>query len=352
MSFTPDEKYMHRCFTLALNGMGSAAPNPLVGAVVVYQDRIIGEGWHQKYGSAHAEVNAVASVTDTALLPYSTLYVNLEPCSHFGKTPPCCDLIIKSKIPRVVISTLDPNPKVIEGNSIKKMQNAGIEVITNVLNQEGYELNRRFFTFHLQKRPYIILKWAQTLDGFMDIDRTENPHQSYWITNQQLKNITHKWRSEEQAIMVGRNTVQNDNPRLNVREWKGQNPVRIIIDKENKLDKSFHCFDGSQPTLVYTASPLCPAAQVNWEYVKIDFSVSILPQIMSDLYLRNISSVIIEGGKYLLESFIEQNLWDEARVLIGNKTFIKGLQAPRLSYEPVGMENIADNVILYYKNIL
>lgn len=297
------EIYMKRCFQLAKNGFGQVAPNPLVGCVIVHDGKIISEGFHQKHGENHAERNAILRVNDESLLKKSTLYVNLEPCSHFGKTPPCADLIIEKQIPKVIISNLDSNPEV-GGKGIERLLNAGIEVITDILENEGRFLNRRFFTYIEKKRPYIILKWAESLDGFMysETDR--------WITNEAMRNLVHKWRSEESAIMVGTSTVLVDNPKLNVRAYFGENPLRITIDKNHKLLKNLHFFDNSQPTKIY--------------------EITDLSEILSDLHSQKIQSVIVEGGAKLLQSFIEKNLWDEARILIGNKQLSNGLKALKI----------------------
>ena len=235
-----NEQYMRRCIELAHMGFGATVPNPMVGAVIVHQGKIIGEGYHCKYGEAHAEVNAVNSVEDKSLLSESTLYINLEPCTHFGKTPPCCDLIMQSHIPRVVIANVDPNP-LVKGKGIEKLKNAGIEVTTDVLKAEGEELNKRFFSYYKKSRPYIILKWAQTGDGFMDIVRHPSQHlKPVWITTEEARILVHKWRSEEQAILVGTNTVFLDNPKLNVREWTGKDPIRILVDRTLRLPQNLH----------------------------------------------------------------------------------------------------------------
>ncbi|MCL2416575.1 MAG: bifunctional diaminohydroxyphosphoribosylaminopyrimidine deaminase/5-amino-6-(5-phosphoribosylamino)uracil reductase RibD [Bacteroidales bacterium] len=297
------QTHIQRCFQLAEIGLGQVAPNPLVGCVIVYGGKIISEGFHQKYGENHAERNAILHVKDENLLKKSTLYVNLEPCSHFGKTPPCADFIIEKGMPKVVISNLDSNPEV-AGKGIERLRNAGTEVITGILENEGRFLNRRFFTFIEEKRPYIILKWAESLDGFI-YNETER-----WITNEAMRNLVHKWRSEESAIMVGTNTVLTDNPQLNVRAYFGKNPLRITIDENRKLPKDLHFFDNSQPAKIYETTDLS--------------------EILSDLYLQNIQSIIVEGGAKLLQSFIEKNLWDEARILTGNKQLSSGLKAPKI----------------------
>ena len=337
--------FIRRCFRLAKNGLGNVSPNPLVGCVLVVDGKIIGEGFHQQYGGLHAEPNAILNVKDISLLEKSTLYVNLEPCSHHGKTPPCADFIIEKGIKNVVISNLDPNPMV-AGNGVRKLQDAGINVIKGVLEKEGWELNRRFFTFMTKKRPYIILKWAQTLDGFMDIDRSVNSS-DYWITNNRLKTIVHKWRTEEDAIMVGTNTAMNDNPLLTTRLWHGRNPKRIVIDNFLRLDESLAVFNSDAETLVYTSKQKEP--KDNIFYVQTDFS-DLLPNMLEDIYQRGIQSVIVEGGKELLSSFISLNLWNEAKVLVGNKKFLQGLEAPELSVLPEHITSVDGDKILFYRN--
>ena len=241
------EKYIKRCIELAKNGLGTTYPNPLVGSVIVYNKEIIGEGWHQKAGDGHAEVNAINSVKNKSLLSKATIYVSLEPCSHFGKTPPCCDLIIANDIPNVVIGTIDPFAKV-AGNGIKKLLEAEKNVTIGILEDECNELNKRFFTFHTKKRPYIILKWAESQDGFIAPLKREK-QESVWITNEFSRQLVHKWRSEEEAILVGTNTVMEDNPTLTVRDWIGTNPIRIVLDQNNRITKEFHIFDNQAKTL-------------------------------------------------------------------------------------------------------
>lgn len=341
------EKYMQRCLQLAANGLGSVSPNPMVGCVVVHNNMIIGEGYHVNYGEAHAEVNAINSVKDKALLKDAKLYVSLEPCSHYGKTPPCSDLIIESGIKNVVIASGDTNP-LVAGNGIEKLKRAGVEVITGVLEKEARELNKRFFTFHEQKRPYIILKWAQTADGFIDKNRTDNTVPALQISNEHSKRLLHKWRSEEQAIMVGTNTARLDNPRIDVRLVSGKNPLRIVLDKNLELAKNLNLFDGSQPTLVFTSRK--KDTKNNTTYITIDFEKDVLQQMMNVLFEKQIQSVIVEGGSKLLQSFIDKNLWDEARVFI-SETFIgDGLAAPKLNAEPASIAAIeSDKLYLFRK---
>ena len=325
---TSDEKYMARCLDLARCGLGLTSPNPMVGCVIVHDGQIIGEGHHYKYGGPHAEVNAINAVKDKTVLSSSTLYVSLEPCSHQGKTPPCTGLILSHGFRKVVVAQTDPNP-LVNGRGISALRDNGIEVTSGVLEKEAITLNKRFNTFHQKQRPYIILKWARTLDGFIDIDRTgpEIPADN-WITNDRLKMLVHKWRTEEDVILVGTNTALNDNPQLNVREWVGRNPVRLVIDEDDQLPKSLKIFDRSQPTIVYSTKSR--EESENPVYANLDFSNSIIPQIINDLYRRNLQSVIVEGGRELLDSFLASGLWDEARVLTGNKIFGKGLKGPRV----------------------
>jgi len=330
--------FMQRCLELALLGMGDVAPNPMVGCVIVHNEIIIGEGYHQKYGEAHAEVNAIRSVKQTELLEQSTLYVSLEPCAHFGKTPPCSDLIIQHRIPRVIIGTIDRFAKV-AGKGIERMQNAGIEVEVGVLEEECRELNRRFFTFHEKKRPYIILKWAQTLDGFIDTDRTETEHPS-WITNALAKRLVHKQRSEESAILIGTNTAEFDNPSLTVREWIGNQPVRLVIDRTGRLDSELHIFDQKAPTWVFTGVE--QPDRENLKMIRLHPEQNVIPQLLTELYHRNILSVIVEGGSQLLNSFLELGLWDEAFVYTGNQFFGKGVKAPYICGKTMDYEILDD----------
>ena len=344
---TTDELYMRRCFALAENGIHYAAPNPMVGCVIVKDDRVISEGFHRCCGQNHAERNAILRVADKFCLEGSTLYVNLEPCSHHGKTPPCADLIARYPFGRVVVCNLDPNP-LVAGRGIEKIRNAGINVTMGVLEEEGRFLNRRFFTYMEKQRPYIILKWAQTRDGFMDIDHSDSTQKSYWITNEKLKSEVHKWRTEETAIMVGTQTVVNDNPQLTSRLWYGRNPLRIAIDRTGRIPRQSFISDGSTPTVIYTENPDIESSH-NLQYVVINFD-NLLAEVLADLWQRKVQSLIVEGGLRLLNTFINENLWDEARVLIGNKMFGKGLAAPTLSKVPNTVRQVDDDfVCLYYK---
>lgn len=343
-----DKKYMQRCIELARLGAGSVSPNPMVGCVIVYGNEIVGEGFHRKYGEAHAEVNAVNSVATPELLKESTLYVSLEPCAHHGRTPPCTGLIIEKQIPRVVIGAADSSPEV-AGRGIKKLKEAGIEVVSGVLGQECRELNKRFFTFHEKKRPYIILKWAQTSDGFIDIARESSDYgEPNWITGDLALRLVHKIRAEEDAIIVGTNTALKDNPSLSVRNWAGESSLRIVIDKELKLPETLKFFDGTQKTLILNA--LKTEKEDLTEWFKLDFSKDILPQILSELFSRKILSLIVEGGRQLLESFIRDGLWDEAHVFSGNKFFFSGIEAPKIQGVQTACELLDYDRLFIFRN--
>lgn len=321
----------------------------MVGSVIVYNDTIIGEGWHKKAGEPHAEVNAVRSVKDKSLLKKATIYVSLEPCSHFGKTPPCCDLIIENKIPNVVVGTVDPNEKV-AGNGIRKLVEAGANVIVGVLEDECNELNKRFFTFHQKKRSYIILKWAESLDGYLAPEKEINQERKpVWITNKFSRQLVHKWRSEEQAILVGTQTVIDDNPKLNVRDWSGNNPVRVVLDQNNRISKDSFIFDDSVKTIVLTKSENTISTE-NTLFEKIDFNKNTIENILSVLYQHQIQSIIIEGGKQTLQSFIDKNIWDEARIFIGKNTFEKGTKAPELKKKNEAKTHIQNDELIYVRN--
>ena len=339
-------KYIRRCIELAKNGFGNTYPNPMVGSVVVYNDEIIGEGWHEKAGLPHAEVNAIKSVTDASLLKRATIYVSLEPCSHYGKTPPCADLIIASKIPNVIIGTIDPNKKV-AGSGIKKLLDAGCKVTVGVLEEACINLNKRFFTFHQKKRPYLLLKWAQTQDGFIAPD-SQKKGEPFWITNNFSKQLVHKWRSEEQAILVGTSTAIKDNPQLNVRLWEGKNPVRVVIDRALRISASSYLLDNTSKTIVFTEKNTISTE--NTIYETIDFSKNIASQICEVLYQHNIQSLIVEGGSKTLQTFIDGNLWDEARVFTGNKQLYQGLKAPEFNNKPFSKEKVKDDTLTIYHN--
>lgn len=321
---TKDEKYISRCLQLARNGFCNTAPNPMVGAVIVHQDTIIGEGYHIRCGEAHAEVNAIRSVKDESLLKESTIYVSLEPCSHYGKTPPCADLIIEKGIPRVVIGCIDPF-SLVSGRGIEKLRQAGIEVIVGVLEEECRHLIRRFITFNTLKRPYITLKWAESADGFLDIKRTEgNP---VILSNPLTAMLVHKKRAEHDAILVGRRTALLDNPSLSTRNWYGKHPLRLVIDKNLTLPKDLHLFDGLLKTLVFTQQA-APQPNPLTEYIQLDFTRDLLPQIMKTLYQHKVQSLLVEGGSTLLQSFIDSNTWDEAYIEEAPCCLKDGVPAP------------------------
>ncbi|USD25295.1 bifunctional diaminohydroxyphosphoribosylaminopyrimidine deaminase/5-amino-6-(5-phosphoribosylamino)uracil reductase RibD [Flagellimonas marinaquae] len=324
------QKYILRCIELAKKGLGTTAPNPLVGCVIVHNNKIIGEGFTDPYGGPHAEVNAIRSVKDKTLLKEASLYVTLEPCSHYGKTPPCADLIAKHKLKEVFIGLQDPHDKV-AGKGIKKLQAAGCEVTVGILENECRAHHKRFLTYMEKKRPYIILKWAASDDGFLAPDtakRSDNP-EPFWITNAHSKQLVHQWRSQEQAILVGTNTVLEDNPSLTTRNWVGKSPVRVILDRDLKLDQRFHVLDASVKTIVLTEVTDEKKYIKGVDYALVDFSKPLAQQICNALYRHNINSVIVEGGSRTLQTFIDENLWDEARVFKGSVRFKNGLPAPK-----------------------
>ena len=323
-----EEKYMARCIELARGGEGNTAPNPMVGAVIVHKGKIIGEGFHRKCGEAHAEVNAVASVRDEALLRDSTIYVSLEPCSHYGKTPPCAELIIKKGIPRVVVGTLDPFPEV-SGRGVRMLREAGVEVVTGVLEEEARTLNPAFMTFQIRKRPYVYLKWAQSADGFMDVRREDATESPVLLSSAETLRRVHRLRSEVAAIMVGTRTALLDNPSLTVRNWYGRNPVRIVLDCALSLPHSLRLFDGEVSTIVFTAEK--HPDKKNVTYRTIDFTQDILPQIMEVLYQQKIQSLLVEGGSQLLQSFIDAELWDEVYIEKCPCKLNSGVKAPEIS---------------------
>ncbi len=342
------KKYINRCIQLAKNGLGTTYPNPLVGSVIVHNNKIIGEGWHYKSGESHAEVHAIQSVKDHSILQDATIYVSLEPCSHYGKTPPCCNLIIEKGIKRVIIGTIDPFSKV-SGAGVQKLMNAGCDVTVGVLEKECQELNKRFFTFHNKKRPYIILKWAETTDGFIAPD-SKDTREPVWITNLFAKQLVHKWRAEEQAILVGSTTVTQDNPKLTTRDWPGQHPTRIIIDRSDSITKDSAIYDKTSPTIIITSEKYKKENSNNLIYEVVSTNKNIIKEICTILYKHNIQSVIIEGGSYTIQSFIDKNLWDEARVFKGNRTFKTGTKAPILTGNLITEEKINDTILKNYHN--
>jgi diaminohydroxyphosphoribosylaminopyrimidine deaminase / 5-amino-6-(5-phosphoribosylamino)uracil reductase len=338
-----DEIFMRRAMELATNGLGNVRPNPLVGCVIVLNEKIIGEGWHEVYGGPHAEVKAVESVQDKALLRESTIYVNLEPCAHFGKTPPCADLLVNCQVKKVVIANVDSNP-LVGGKGIAKLKDVGIEVVTGVREEQGRELNKRFFTFMEKNLPFIILKWAQTADGFLGRVNFD----SKWISNELSRKLVHKWRSEEAGIMVGPNTAKYDNPRLNVREWSGNDPVRIVVDRNLRLDKKLFLFDKSQATICYNL--IKDSEEENLIYKKVN-EANFFLELFQDLYERKIQSIIVEGGAMLLNYFIQNDLWDEARVFYSDVNFGDGIAAPLINGKILREERVLNDKLIYYKNV-
>lgn len=320
-----EEKYMQRCIELARNGLCNVSPNPMVGAVIVCNGRIIGEGYHIRCGETHAEVNAIRSVKDESLLKQSTIYVSLEPCSHYGKTPPCADLIIEKQIPRIVIGCRDPFSKV-AGRGIQKLRDAGREVIVGVLENECRHLIRRFITFNTLHRPYITLKWAESADGFIDINRTDG--QPVVLSTPLTSMLVHKKRSESDAILVGRRTALLDNPSLSVRHWYGKNPVRLVIDKDLSLPPALHLFNDHIPTLVFTSA--AHEKEKCTEYITLDSGKDLLPQMMEELYARGLQSLLVEGGAKLHQSFIDAGLWDEIFVEKARTVLHAGVKAPEI----------------------
>jgi len=339
---------MYRCLDLARLGAGNVAPNPMVGSVIVNSEKIIGEGFHRKYGGPHAEVNAINAVKNQKLLKESILYVNLEPCVHQGMTPPCSDMIIKKHIPKVVIGTIDPF-EAVAGKGVEKMRKSGIEVITGILKEECLELNKRFFTFHTKKRPYIILKWAQTNDCFIDINRSKKDYgEPVWITGDTSLRLVHKIRSTEDAILVGTNTAEKDNPSLTVRHWSGRNPLRLVIDKNLRLSTRLKLFNNDSKTLVINSKKKSEGETLS--FVKADFEKDIYNQILTELFKRRVLSLIVEGGKQMLEGFIHKNLWDEAHIFTGNKYFFEGVEAPKLTGILTGEETFEKDRLMIFRN--
>ncbi|MCL2596387.1 MAG: bifunctional diaminohydroxyphosphoribosylaminopyrimidine deaminase/5-amino-6-(5-phosphoribosylamino)uracil reductase RibD [Paludibacter sp.] len=346
-----NELYIARCLELATKGSGDVAPNPMVGAVVVANDKIIGEGYHHAYGQAHAEKNAIDNIEahNIELLSKSTLYVNLEPCAHHGNTPPCAELIVRCKIPKVIIGNIDPNPKV-AGQGINILRNAGIEVITGVLENKCREFNKRFFTFIEKKRPYVFLKWAQTADGFLDKKRNSSIEPPLKISNELTKMLTHKIRTENQAIIVGTNTALLDNPKLSARMWTGRNPIRIVIDAKKKIPENFNVFDGKQPTIIITEENIENSQKNNVCFVNVNFKNDFINNLLTAIYSQNIHSLLVEGGAHLLNSFIKSNLWDCAQVEISPIKIYNGIAAPILTKLPTKEINYQGHRILEFDN--
>lgn len=337
---------MRRCLELAQKGIGTTRPNPSVGAVLVVDNKIIGEGFTKPYGGSHAEVIAIGSVQDKQLLKQATMYVTLEPCSHYGKTPPCSLLIIDSEIPRVVIGCTDTN-SLVSGRGIKMLRDAGCEVEVGVLEEGCRKQHRRFFTYHEKKRPHIILKWAQSRDGFI-APKERDERKPIWITNKVSRQLVHQWRAEEHAILVGTKTAIEDNPKLNVRSWEGQNPVRVVIDRSLRVPKDSHVYDQSIKTIFLTE--LYQEDQENLIFEKIDFQKPLAQEIGDVLYKHKIQSIIIEGGAQTLQTFINEGLWDEARVFSGNVEFGTGIQAPVLNVEKSGQKALGSDTLYTYYN--
>ncbi|SDS54650.1 diaminohydroxyphosphoribosylaminopyrimidine deaminase [Formosa sp. Hel1_31_208] len=332
---TTHETYIQRCIDIAKNGLGNTAPNPMVGCVIVHEGKIIGEGYTSAYGGNHAEVNAINAVSDKTVLSAASLYVTLEPCVHFGKTPPCSDLIIKFRIPNVIIGCVDDNEQV-AGKGIIKLRQTGCNVTVGVLETECKQHHKRFFTFHNKKRPYIILKWAETSNGYI-APSTKDKKEPVWITNMFSRQLVHKWRSEEQAILVGTTTVTEDNPCLTIRDWTGKQPIRIVIDRQHKLLKKHAVFNSDAETIIMSEDT-------------INFSLPVAAQIAKLLHARDINSVIIEGGAKTLQTFIDENLWDEARVFTGKSMFNNGTKAPKFSGKLISEAFILNDILKQYVN--
>lgn len=341
-----DKKYMSRCLELARQAFGNTYPNPMVGCVIVHNNEIIGEGYHHKAGEPHAEVNAIQSVENQELLSDSTLYVNLEPCAHFGKTPPCADLIVSKRIKRVVVGCIDSFSKV-SGKGIEKIKNANIEVTTNILEQESRNLNRRFFTYHEKKRPYIILKWAQSKDGFIDkLSSAKNSSKGVRITDEICEKLVHQWRTEEQAILVGTNTAVQDNPNLTARLCQGKNPLRVVWDLHNRISKNSNVKNGQVPTIIFTLSQ--KESKENLEYIKITNEQNLLQETLNSLYEKGIQSLIVEGGTKTLQTFLNANVWDEARVFTTKEIFGEGILSPVFNIQPHESHAIGNAMLNYY----
>lgn len=333
-----DETYMARCIQIAQLAKGWVAPNPMVGCVMVHDDKIISEGFHQQFGGPHAEVNAINAAQHKSIFSECTLYVNLEPCAHFGKTPPCADLLISHKFKRVVIGALDPHEKV-AGKGMERIKNAGIPVTIGVLGKECILLNHHFFTYHQKKRPYVLLKWAQTENGFLD-----DAGRAASISCEETKTLVHSWRNEYQAILIGRKTAENDNPSLTVRNVSGKNPIRIVIDPHNQLSKTLSIFTDGEKTYIFNLEK--DGQEGNVTYAKLK---SLSPdEILRELYELNVISLLVEGGTYTLNAFLQANLWDEAKVIIGRTEFKTGTQAPILKGAPEEeIHHFGDRILTY-----
>jgi len=345
-----DEFYIKRCLELAALAIGNVNPNPMVGCVIVANNKIIGEGYHQQFGEAHAEPNAIKSVFERYgdeagdLLKLATAYVNLEPCAHFGKTPPCADLFVKHQLKKVVIGNRDPFSGV-DGKGIQKLKNAGIEVFSGVLDDECKFFNRRFFTRIEKQRPFIVLKWAQTANGYF---ATIDGHQK-WISGGLAKRIAHKWRTEEDAILIGKQTAIMDNPQLTTREWPGKNPVRLVIDKNLEIHSSNHIFNDEAKTIIFNESKTDVAGNIH--YIQMEDMQFYLPQkIAFQLYLMDIQSVIIEGGANILKQFLNSSLWDEARIFTSKNSWTSGVPAPIINGDLVEEIQVGTDKLSIYIN--
>ena len=344
---TSDEIYMNRCLQIAKNGIGLTRPNPSVGVVIVYKNKIIGEGFTSAFGGNHAEVNAINAVKDKSLLKEATIYVTLEPCSHFGKTPPCADLIVKHQFKKVIIGCLDTN-SLVAGKGIKRLEKAGIKVLTGVLEKECRKHHKRFFTYQEKQRPYIILKWAETQDGFI-APKNKQGNKPVWISNTYSQQLVHKLRVKEHAILVGTNTVLADNPKLNVRSWSGQNPVRVVLDKNLRIPKDTFIYDSSIKTIIVTETKKISTIK-NTVFENIDFNKNIAKQVCDVLKKYDIQSVIIEGGAKTLQTFIDSKLWDEALVFKGEVYFKEGVKAPNFHAKISTELNIKGDKLKTYYN--
>ena len=334
---------MRRALELAESGRGFVSPNPMVGCVIVHENQIIGEGFHEIYGGPHAEVNAINSVKNPEMLSKSTAYVSLEPCAHWGKTPPCANLLVEKGLKKVVIGAIDSN-HLVGGKGVEILQKAGIEVVTGVLEMEARLQNRRFFTQIEKMRPYVILKWAQSKDGFV----ARSDYSSKWISNARSRQLVHKWRAEEDAILVGKNTAKYDNPSLTVRDWTGKNPLRLVIDPNLELPENLNLFDQIVPTVCYNT--VKSEKTENLEFVKLKPGFE-LKEILEDLNSRKIQSLIVEGGSFVLNKFIEEGLWDEARVFTGSTEFGEGISAPRLNLIPTETLSIQEDSLRIYHHV-
>jgi diaminohydroxyphosphoribosylaminopyrimidine deaminase/5-amino-6-(5-phosphoribosylamino)uracil reductase len=342
------EKYMHFCLDLAVKGLGRVAPNPMVGCVIVGENGTIGEGYHEIFGGPHAEINAINSLDGYSDIKNATLYVNLEPCAHQGKTGPCADAIIAKGIKKVVVGCLDPNP-LVNGKGVEKLIRGGVDVITGILERESMEVNKRYFTYHKKKRPHVILKWAQSSDGFIDKKRTSPDQERAKITEGEADMMVHLWRSQEQAIMVGTHTVIMDNPSLTTRKVEGRSPVRIVLDRTLRIPTSSKVFDTAvAKTIVFTEQK--NNGNHGAEYIPINFDANLLPNLLKKLYDKEIQSVIVEGGEKLLKSFVEKDLWDEAKVFFSAKKFGEGVSAPGFPFPTTGEIRIGDDTLAFYRN--